>query len=309
MNDIEAIQQLKKSDQYRVIQRLIPAERYWQGKPATSRIGIAIDTETTGLDVDKDKIIELGFIAFEYDAGSGLIYRILESYGGFEDPGEPLTAIVKQITGISDDMVAGQHLDDDLITHWLQKSDLVIAHNAAFDRRILERRLPVTCQTNWACTFNDILWQDEDISSLKLDYIAYRLGFFFDGHRALNDAQATLHLLTRALPCSGKLVMASLLARARSESRRFFAAGAPFEKKDELRARGYRWLSDFTHVTQQGKKKRGVWSRSVSEAEIEAEQQWLTAAIYNGKPHLFTFRDATATDRYSIREFRFEQPG
>ncbi len=298
MNDNDAIQHLQQSDQYRVIERLNPPERYWQGEPKTARLGIVIDTETTGLDTAKDKIIELGFIAFEYDAGSGLIYRILHTYDGFEDPHEPLSDIVKQITGISDAMVAGQKLDDDAINHWLEKADLIIAHNARFDRQVLERRLPIAQHANWACSFNDIPWQDEDISSLKLDYIAYKLGFFFDGHRAVNDAQATLHVLSKALPNSGKLAMAALLAGAREKTQRLFAVRAPFEKKDDLKARDYRWLADFSH---NGKK--GVWSKSIREADIEAEQQWLSDTIYSGKKAQFMSKEITPKDRYSVREF------
>lgn len=299
MNDNDAIQHLKKSDQFKVIERLKSPQRYWQGQPSTSRIGIVLDTETTGLDTNRDKIIELGFIVFEYDAGSGLIYRILHSYDGFEDPHEPLQDIVKQITGITDAMLLDQHLDDQEINLWLEKADLIIAHNAAFDRHMLERRLPLSCKANWACTFNDIAWQDEDISSLKLDYIAYKLGFFFDGHRAVNDAQATLHLLSKSLPCSGQLAMASLLASARAKSQRFFAIRAPFDKKDDLKARGYRWLADFTHAG-----KKGVWSKAISENDSEAEQQWLSDNIYNGKADQFVHHDINAIDRYSIREFK-----
>jgi len=304
MNDNDAIEHLQNSDQYRVIQRLNAPERYWQGEPNTARIGIVIDTETTGLDTGKDKIIELGFVAFEYDAGSGLIYRILHTYDGFEDPGEPLEDVVKQITGITDEMVAGQHLDDDEIQRWLKKSDLIIAHNAGFDRQMIERRLPMVAQTNWACTFNDIPWQDEDISSLKLDYIAYKLGFFFDGHRAVNDAQATLHLLSKALPCSGKLAMATLLISAREKSQRLFAIQAPFDKKDDLKARGYRWLADFSYKDQFGKNKKGVWSIAIAATDIDSEHLWLTENIYTGKKALFSFTNITARDRYSLREFQ-----
>jgi len=302
MKDTGMIQQLEQSGRYRVIERLHTPETYRQGAPHTARIGVVIDTETTGLDTGCDKIIELGFIAFEYDAGSGLIYRVLHSYDGFEDPGQPLQDIVKQITGITDEMLTGQHLDDDEINLWLQKADLIIAHNAAFDRQMLERRLPVSCKANWACTFNDIDWMDEDIASLKLDYIAYKLGFFFDGHRAINDAQATLHLLTRMLPKSGKLAMSVLLAHARENSQRLFAVHAPFDKKDDLKARGYRWLADFTY-SDHGKQKKGVWSISVAEADIKAEQQWLEETVYKGKPALFSFKDVSADDRYSVREF------
>lgn len=304
MNNIEAIAQLEKEGQYKVIERLNPPQAYRQGAPATPRLGIVLDTETTGLDTAKDKIIELGFIAFEYDAGSGMIYRILHSYGGFEDPGEPLQDIIKQVTGITDEMVKDQHLDDNEINSWLEKSDIIIAHNAAFDRQMLERRLPAACNTNWACTFNDINWKEEDISSLKLDYIAYKLGYFFDGHRAVNDSEATLHLLSKALPESGKLGMADLLSHAREKSRRFFAVGAPFDKKDDLRARGYRWMPEFSYTDTYGKPKKGVWSISVTEEGIEAEAQWLSDSIYAGKKALFTFNDMTANNRYSIREFK-----
>ncbi|ATX82097.1 DNA polymerase-3 subunit epsilon [Mariprofundus ferrinatatus] len=305
MNDKEAIQQLEQSGNYRVIERLNTPAFYNQGDPATLRTGIVIDVEATGLDTINDKIIELGFVAFEYDAATGLVYRILHSYAGFEDPLEPLSELIIQITGITDTMLKGQELDDDLINLWLEKADLIIAHNATFDRQMIERRLPTASRANWACTFSDIDWQDEDISSLKLDYIAYKLGFFFEGHRAVNDAQATLHLLTKTLPVSGKLAMHALLARAREKSRRFFAVGAPFDRKDELKSRGYRWMADFIY-NDRGKQKKGVWSKSVAEPEIETEQQWLSETVYSGKTPQFTFRDISAKERFSIREFDAE---
>ena len=304
MNNSEAIEHLEQSGNFRVIKRLESPERYHDGEAATPRIGLVIDTETTGLDTTTDTIIELGFVAFEYDASSGAIYRILHTYDGFEDPGKPLDEIVKQITGISDEMLKGKKLDDDEILAWFKKASLVIAHNAAFDRQMIERRLADITESNWGCTLNDIHWQDENISSRKLDYIAYKLGFFFDGHRAVNDAQATLEILSKTLPESDKLAMSELLLEAREKSRRFFALHAPFEKKDELRERGYRWMPDYSYSDRYGKSKKGVWSMAVGETEIEAEQSWLVESVYNGKEGLFSYNDITARDRYSIREFQ-----
>jgi len=303
MNNIAMIQQLEKQGDYLVIERLNMPLSYHQGQANTSRIGIVLDTETTGLDTANDKIIELGFIAFEYDASSGKIYNIIHRYDGFEDPNEPLSDIVKQVTGITDDMLKNKSLDDGEINHWLAKADLIIAHNAEFDRQMLERRLPAPSDINWACTFNDINWQAENITSLKLDYIAYKLGYFFEGHRAVNDAEATLHLLTKALPETGKLAMAELLKHARTKSRRFFAIGAPFDKKNELKARGYRWMAEFSYTGSFGKAKKGAWSISVDEDNIENEQIWLNDIIYTGKKATFSYNDVTANNRYSIREF------
>jgi len=303
MTDIEAIQHLERSDQYRVLKRLQKRDRYCEGAPATLRVGIVLDTETTGLDVTKDCIIELGFVVFEYDAESGKIYRVFHRYAGFEAPGEPLDDVVKAITGITDEMLVGQAFDDDEINLWLGRAHLIIAHNAKFDRQMCERRFPICRELAWGCSINDMQWGDEGIGSAKLDYIAYKMGFYFDGHRAVNDAEATLELLTQPLPQSGGAALKKLLDHARESQCRLFAVAAPFDKKDDLKGRGYSWLPDYPYCDQYGNDKTGVWSRAVGENEAEAEQQWLKDEIYGKRSPPFTCKDVTAVDRYSVREF------
>ncbi|MDX8397856.1 MAG: 3'-5' exonuclease [Mariprofundaceae bacterium] len=302
MDILEAVKQLDDSDEYRVLKRLHAPDFYQPGEPIIKRIGIVIDTETTGVDTAKDKIIELGFVAFEYDADSGQIYRILHTYDGFEDPQEPIPEVIKKLTGIDDEMVKNQSLDDVEILEWLGKSSLMIAHNAAFDRAMLERRFPSVKDTAWACSFADIDWQAEGIGSRKLDYIACQLGYFFDGHRAVNDAQATLHLLTYALPVSKKLAMAELLVSAREKKVRLFAIGAGFDKKDTLKDRGYRWLPSFSS----GGSKKGVWSTCVAECDSEKEQWWLSEHVYGSGRASFKMKKLDACNRYSVREFELD---
>jgi DNA polymerase-3 subunit epsilon len=53
---------------FRVLRRIAPAERLHPGPPqGKTRIGVAVDVETTGLDRETDKIIELAVQRFRFD--------------------------------------------------------------------------------------------------------------------------------------------------------------------------------------------------------------------------------------------------
>jgi DNA polymerase III subunit epsilon len=139
--------------------------------------------KTTGTNLDSDMIIELGICLFEYDRQNGRIYKVLGSWEWFEDPGLPIPPEITNITGITDEMVAGHHIDDRAVNDLLGSVVLVIAHNADFDRRFLEKRLPAFATKHWACSRADIDWKAEGIRLSALEFVAYSLGFFHDGHR------------------------------------------------------------------------------------------------------------------------------
>lgn len=118
---------------------------------------------------------------------------------------------------------------------------IVLAHNAAFDRGFAERLPPYFATKAWGCAMSEPPWREEGFEGLQLAYLAAQSGVFYDRHRALADCHATLHLLGRPLPASGRSALAHLLERARRPSFRLWAEGAPFEHKDTLKDRGYRW--------------------------------------------------------------------
>jgi DNA polymerase-3 subunit epsilon len=70
-------------------------------------------------------------------------------------------------------MVAGHRFDDRAVNDLLSRVVLVIAHNADFDRRFLEKRLPVFLAKHWACSRFDIDWKAEGIRSSALEFVAY----------------------------------------------------------------------------------------------------------------------------------------
>lgn len=91
---------------------------------------------------------------------------------------------------------------------------------------------------HWACTRSDIDWKAEGIRSSALEFAAYSLGFFHDGHLAANDCRATVHALAQPLPGTRRLALQTLLEQARQPTWRLWARDAAIEKKDVLKTRG-----------------------------------------------------------------------
>ncbi len=289
----DCIKQLEASGDYRIIKRYTPVKSYCEPNEATKRIGIFLDTETTGLDPETDKVIELAMVPFEFDA-AGNIYRLLPEYNGLNDPGMPIPEIAQQITGITDEMVAGQSLDFDAVKKLLSEAAIVIAHNARFDRPFCEGILDEFKDISWACSIADVNWNEEGIEGVKLEFLAYKYGFFFEGHRATIDCQAGIEILSRPLPASGELVLKRLLEHARVTTVRLWAEGAPFEKKDDLKKRSYRWSSG-----EGGKRK--AWYKDLQEDQLEEEMRYLNEFIYSREITELPTDRFTAMQRYSSR--------
>jgi len=258
---------LVETGQYRVSSRLEPRAEYHSPDSSPKLVAAVVDVETTGTNPDSDKIIEFGICLFEYDRQTGRIYRVLGSWERLEDPGFSIQPEITNITGLIDAMVADQSIDDQAVNDLLKQVVLVIAHNAFFDRRFVEKRLPAFTQKYWACSRLDIDWKAEGIRSSALEFVAYALGFFHDQHRAVSDCRATLHALAQPLPGTGRLALQALLEQARLPTWRLWARDAAIEKKDILKGRGYAWSpGEFSRPR--------CWYRDVSDSDKGAEVAW-----------------------------------
>ena len=211
----EVLNWLKIKD-YKVTRPFTPRASYSDAIcPAKLVKAAIVDTETTGVNQSVDKIIELGIVIVEYCPESGQVYRVLETFNELEYPGMAIPPESTKIHGITDDMVASKKIDDAAVEALLADVSLVIAHNANFDRGFMEARLPIFEKKAWACTYAQIPWKAEGIGSSSLEFLAYRFGFHFSGHRASNDCHALLEVLQSDLPVSGIKVMKMLLETAR----------------------------------------------------------------------------------------------
>jgi DNA polymerase-3 subunit epsilon len=282
---------LESHPDYRVLRRLVPRTDF--GIAPLGPVGrvVILDTETTGLESKADKIIELALLVVEVDTATGAALRVAEVYEAFDDPGRPIPPDVSELTGITDVMVKGQKLDEAHVAALVKDAQLVVAHNARFDRPFVEARLPGFAGLPWACSIADIDWAAEGRGSSRLEYLAMKYGWFYDGHRAAADCHALLAVINAPLPLSGTTGLARLLQAARATSFRVFADNAPFAAKDLLKNRGYRWDPE-----------RRVWHGEVGdEAALDDERAWLKANVYGGRSSTIHIENQDARVRYSAR--------
>lgn len=266
---------LNQHDQYRVVERYTKPRFYHSGEDILStekKIGVFLDIEATGLS-SEDKLIELGMVKFEY-SDDGRIFNILEEFNEYQDPGIVISDFITELTGISNERVRGKNIDESSVSKFLENVDIVIAHNAQFDRAFFEKTFCSIQNKAWACSMYDINWNKEKIESRKLEYIAYKYNFFYEGHRAIIDCLVGIHILSQTLYKSKQLALKQLLDNATRPIYKLWAKNAPYESKDLLRSRRYRWE---THPRDGFR----AWSIELYEDQVEAEINYLKTEIYS----------------------------
>jgi DNA polymerase-3 subunit epsilon len=226
-------------------------------------IGLIVDLETTGLDAATDRIIEIGILEFSVDSDMKPVVTSL--YGALQDPGIPLSPEIEKLTGISERHLRGQAIDWDRVRGYFARAAVVIAHNADFDRGFLERSGELQgLRPHWACSMRHIDWRAHGFKTQSLNYLAADHGFVNPfAHRALFDCATTFRLVTDHL---GEMI-------DRSHQREYLikAVSSPFESKDVLRERGYRWEATERH-----------WYRVVPEPALAEERVFLQERVYCG---------------------------
>ena len=283
-------QALDAHDDYKVLRRLVPRDD-WGPAPATgTQRVIVLDTETTGLDQRNERIIELAMLSVLVDTATGLPVGPVTTYESFEDPGKPISAAITDITGIDDSMVKGQRIDDARVADLVQAADLIVAHNAGFDRPFAEARWPVFATKAWNCSFAGIDWKAQGSGSAKLEFLAHERGWFYDAHRALVDCHALLQVLAAPLK-SGQSGLQQLLQGATQTRYKLRATGAPFDAKDVLKARGYRWDTE----------NRVWWTSLKGQDALAQEGEWLKAKVYAGRSARVQLEAQNALVQFSAR--------
>ncbi|NJR79167.1 3'-5' exonuclease [Sphingomonas corticis] len=268
-SDVEAARRLLAADgRFRVLERVaLPDGRVPLGPIAGSKIGICLDTETTGLDPAVDSVIELALRRFRFTA-DGKIVALDAPFAWLEDPGAPLDPVVSRLTGLTDADLAGRVIDGDAATTLLLSASLVVAHNSRFDRPFVEGRLPAVAGLRWSCSMEEVDWAGAGYEGRALRWLLDQAGWFYAAHRAGDDVDALIELLRHQFG-DGSTVLSHVLAGADRCGWLVRADGAHFDRKDVLRQRGYFWNGSAK-----------VWMREVGDEALGDEREWLDREVY-----------------------------
>jgi len=161
---------------------------------------VVVDLETTGGGPGRgESIIEIG--AVKLSGG-----RVVDTFQSLIDPGRPLPRFITGLTGIRDDMLAGQPTIEAVLPAFADfaGTDVMVAHNARFDRSFLDAAWravlgrPVT--RNFLCTLRLARRLLPELRKRSLDSVADHYGIpCVERHRALGDARITAEVLFRFL--------------------------------------------------------------------------------------------------------------
>ena len=224
---------------------------------------VVADLETTGLSHDTDQVIELAYRKCWVVADTG---EVVASRAGFSQLRQPTVEISKKITtltGITNEMVSGQSVDWKSFEADMAGVDIVIAHNAAFDRPFIDAECPTLKNILWGCSKAHIDWVSEGYSD-KLELLSAQCGLFTGAHRALNDVDILLHIIT------SKGLFKTLWANA---SKPIYKSeiSTRGDQKDLVKPRGYRWDGD-----------NKFWWKIIDESSAQAEADWAKSVGLNG---------------------------
>lgn len=151
---------------------------------------VSFDLETTGLKVESDSIIEIGAVKV---VNGKVVDRFME----FLKPSEPISTMITEITGITNDMVADARDTAEIIGDFIVfcEDHVLLGHNIIFDYKFTKkyaRRYGCSFHKKGIDTLKIARTVHKDLESKSLAILCEHYGVTNSAaHRAYHDALAT----------------------------------------------------------------------------------------------------------------------
>ena len=211
---------------------------------------LILDTETTGLDENKDEVIEIGCILFHV-ASKSVLSQLSFLLPVLTNEAEHINGISPEITKIDQPWEYGLNLFLKLV----DCSDLIVAHNVDFDRKWFGRGKLPEISKKWVCSLEDIDWSFQKTLKTRPSVTALALSFsipVWSLHRALSDCYYLSEVFKK---CDN---LEDLLLKA-TEPRFLYKALVSYEDRSLAKNAGFRWNSPV----------QGAWSRKLTTDEAK----------------------------------------
>ena len=211
---------------------------------------LILDTETTGLDPETQHCVEVGAILFDVQSRAVLAQQSF-LLPAETNAAEPINRIPAAVTRLPQPWKEGLRWFQNL----LDAADVLVAHNAAFDRQWFGRgELPAVAKP-WLCSMDDMRWpadrQLRSRPSVRDLALAYGVPVWA-AHRALTDCIYLAEVFARCEDLEQQLLQGL-------EPRQLVRAKVSYDDRQLARDAGFRWNDPI----------KGAWARRMSEREIQ----------------------------------------
>ncbi len=223
---------------------------------------VVVDLETTGLNPEKDRIIEIGAIRF-VDGREEAVFEELV------DPGMPIPPFITSLTGITNEDVKGRPAIEEVFPRLLQfmGDAAMVGQQVNFDASFIEYQF--RRQKNDFERWEDTQQRFKYLNNLRVDTLflarifmpflnSFKLAslaseFDYDldrAHRAVDDARATGHvfleLIDRALAAENHVIsnIINLLYPTSRRAKQFFIPVLKFKQMKNISATGKALVDD-----------------------------------------------------------------
>lgn len=211
---------------------------------------LIFDVETTGVDHETDEVIEAAGVLFSVDCVAQIagFSFIMKSSG---------SNAAEHVNGISDGLLAAYGISQSegwkRVVAWMDRADVIVAHNAAFDRAFC---LGVAPPKPWVCTQDDVDWPRAAAGSKLTDImLAHGLGVSH-AHRAMVDCLNIARLFERCHELGHPPDV--LLAKA-MRPKKTYKALVTFANNALAKQHAFRWHPE-----------RKIWWRRIATDDLEA---------------------------------------
>lgn len=184
--DLESMRLQSESFQLRRLKRSIPDPQLIL-RDATF---IVFDLETTGLDFQSDRIIEIGAIKYKN-------FEPIAEFSTLVQTGIELTDDIIRLTGINPSMLVGQPEITDVLPKFFDfiEGSILVAHNAEFDIGMVKaaaNRVGIDLEWPCFCTLKMARELLPALENKKLGTLAEYYGLTFESrHRSIGDVKVT----------------------------------------------------------------------------------------------------------------------